>query len=150
MILGKAIQQPDIFSQLVWRIESPFSSKAVINNTHYVMRVIFPGSAQPAQYNVFQNGIAISGQTFLNEATFKQRLNAGTYGAGQPPGGGVIVIPGTNTGGPAIPVNPRTPAVDPVGPGSDNALSFFQENQLYIYAAAAIIAGALYFKMKKK
>lgn len=124
----------DRFAALDWQPVNMLTSKAVINQNHFVIRVKYPGaSASLTMYNVFKNNAALAFNTGLTESSFKARLNAGQY---------------DEVSHPPDPVNPVTPVNDPppTAPGSDTEA----DNTILYWLIAAGLVGAVYYFKKKK
>jgi len=149
-LLGAAVKHAALtFDQLSWApISTPFADKAVINAQHFVIR----NRLNPAAplYNVFKDNVGMEFNIGLTETEFKSRLNAGNYGTAGTVNPGVILIPGTNTGGPATPIPPRTPTVDPVGPSSSAGTGFMGMSNTTLLIAGLAIIGLIYFLKTKK
>lgn len=153
MILGKAIttnRQPaggqDItnFDLLIWQPAGAGRYRAEINSMFYVEKELLPFGLE--NYNVYkrQGNFTSLFARYLNSGGFKLALH-------NPPGM-FMLNKSTNQTPPIYTppvIPPITPAVDPA-PGSNTGagdlVSWFKQNQLYVYGAAAIIAAAFFLK----
>lgn len=154
MILGKAIttnRQPaggqDItnFDLLIWQPAGAGKFRAQINSLYTVVKEILPFNN--AWFIVYKKDPRTNTETqfarYLNEGQFRQALY-------DPPGSFKLSNPVNQTQPVYIPEIPViNPAVDPA-PGSNTGagdlVSWFKQNQLYVYGAAAIIAAAFFLK----
>jgi len=135
MILGAQVNRGVTkYDQLIWSVTStPNLFTAPINAMYHVTRQVYPFGIE--YFKVYKNGVMYEVTT---HAQLDNKLRSNGYAIPvEPP-------PPQQTTPPVIPV--VQPVNDPTGPESGSG-SFFEDNKMYIYAAAAIL-GIAYF-MKK-